>query len=118
MTANYEHGGTWKKAVVSYFMVLSQHFLQILRKRVIALMMEAAKTSETLVKFYQTTRRYNPEDSHLRTHRRENLKSYQHGSVHFMKSCDSAMSLVFVILGDNDLPLFFHDLMILRESRF
>jgi hypothetical protein len=31
----------------------------------IALMREAAKTSETLVKFYQTTRRYNPEDSHL-----------------------------------------------------
>jgi hypothetical protein len=41
-----------------------------------ALMMEAAMTSETLVNFYQTTRRYNPEDSHLRTHRRENLKSY------------------------------------------
>jgi hypothetical protein len=38
--------------------------------------MEAAKTSETLVNFYQTARRYNPEDSHLRTHRRENLKSY------------------------------------------
>jgi hypothetical protein len=33
-------------------------------------------TSETLVNFYQTTRRYNPEDSHLRTHRRENLKSF------------------------------------------
>jgi hypothetical protein len=30
-----------------------------------ALMMEAARTSETLVNFYQTTRRYNPEDSHL-----------------------------------------------------
>jgi hypothetical protein len=44
--------------------------------RAIALMMEAARTSETLVNFYQTTRRYNPEDSHLRTHRRENLKSY------------------------------------------
>jgi hypothetical protein len=42
----------------------------------VALMMEAARTSETLVNFYQTTRRYNPEDSHLRTHRRENLKSY------------------------------------------
>jgi hypothetical protein len=42
-----------------------------------ALMMEAARTSEALVNFYQTTRRYNPEDSHLRTHRRENLKSYQ-----------------------------------------
>jgi hypothetical protein len=39
-------------------------------------MMEAARTSETLVNFYQTTRRYKPEDSHLRTHRRENLKSY------------------------------------------
>jgi hypothetical protein len=42
---------------------------------VIALMLEAARTSETLVIFYQTTRRYNPEDTHLRTHRRENLKS-------------------------------------------
>jgi type IV secretory pathway TrbD component len=42
----------------------------------IALMMEAARTSETLVNFYQATRRYNPEDSHLHTHRRENLKSY------------------------------------------
>jgi hypothetical protein len=39
-------------------------------------MMEAARTSETLVNFYQTTRRYNPKDSHLRTHHRENLKSY------------------------------------------
>jgi hypothetical protein len=28
-------------------------------------MMEAARTSETLVNFYQTTRRYNPEDSYL-----------------------------------------------------
>jgi hypothetical protein len=41
---------------------------------IIALMMEASRTSETLVNFYQTTWRYNPEDSHLRTHRRENLK--------------------------------------------
>jgi hypothetical protein len=30
-------------------------------------MMEAARTSETLVNFYQTTRRNNPEDSHLRS---------------------------------------------------
>jgi hypothetical protein len=44
-------------------------------------MMEAARTSETLVNFYQTTRRYNPEDSHLRTHRRENQKSYGVDSV-------------------------------------
>jgi hypothetical protein len=38
--------------------------------------MEAARTSETAVNFYQTTRRNNPEDSNLHTHRRENLKSY------------------------------------------
>jgi hypothetical protein len=41
----------------------------------IALMMEAARTFETLVNFYQTTRRYKPKDSHLCTHRSENLKS-------------------------------------------
>jgi hypothetical protein len=29
-------------------------------------MMEAARTSETSVYLYQTTRRYNPEDSHIR----------------------------------------------------
>jgi hypothetical protein len=29
------------------------------------LMIEAVRTSETSVNFYQTTRRYNPEDSHL-----------------------------------------------------
>jgi hypothetical protein len=40
------------------------------------LTMEAARTPETLVNFYQIKRRYNPEDSHLRTHRRENLKSF------------------------------------------
>jgi hypothetical protein len=28
-------------------------------------MMEAARSSETLVNFHQTTRRYNPEDSHF-----------------------------------------------------
>jgi hypothetical protein len=31
--------------------------------RLIALMMEVARTSETLVNFYQTTRRYNPEEA-------------------------------------------------------
>jgi hypothetical protein len=31
----------------------------------IALKMEAASTSETSVNFYQTSRRNNPEDSHL-----------------------------------------------------
>jgi hypothetical protein len=40
-------------------------------------MMEAARTSEMLVNFYWTTRRYNPEDNHLHTHRHENLKSHK-----------------------------------------
>jgi hypothetical protein len=40
----------------------------------IALMMEAASTSETSVN-YQTTRHNIPEDSHLHTCRHENLKS-------------------------------------------
>jgi hypothetical protein len=31
----------------------------------ITLLMEAARKSETLVNFYQTTWHYNPEDSHL-----------------------------------------------------
>jgi hypothetical protein len=43
----------------------------------IALMMEAASTSEMLANVYQTTQRNNPEDSHLHTRRRENLKSHQ-----------------------------------------
>jgi hypothetical protein len=37
---------------------------------------QGGESSETLVNFYQTTRCYNPEDSNLRAHRRENLKSY------------------------------------------
>jgi hypothetical protein len=40
---------------------------EVLTAAAIALMMEAARTSETLVNFYQTKRRFNPEDSHLRT---------------------------------------------------
>jgi hypothetical protein len=38
-------------------------------------LMEAVSTSETSVNFYQTTRHDIPEDSHLHTHRREDLKS-------------------------------------------
>jgi hypothetical protein len=39
-------------------------------------MMKAARTYETMVNFYQTTRRNSPEDSHFHTRRRENLKSH------------------------------------------
>jgi hypothetical protein len=39
-------------------------------------MKEAVSTSETSVNFHQT------EDGYLRTHRRENLKSYFHQTTH------------------------------------
>jgi hypothetical protein len=48
---------------------------EVLTARAMALMMGAVSTSETSVKFYQTTLRNNPEDSYLYTRRRENLKS-------------------------------------------
>jgi hypothetical protein len=42
------------------------------------------RTSETSVKFYQTTWHNNPEDSHLHTHHHENLKSHLVGGCqHF-----------------------------------
>jgi hypothetical protein len=44
---------------------------------IIALKMESASSFETLVNFYQTPRRYNPEDSHLHTRWHENLRSYE-----------------------------------------
>jgi hypothetical protein len=39
-------------------------------------MMKAVWTSETVVNLHQSIRSYNLEDSNLRTHRRENLKSH------------------------------------------
>jgi hypothetical protein len=42
----------------------------------IALMVEAASTSETSANLYQTARCNNPGDSHLHARRRENLKSH------------------------------------------
>jgi hypothetical protein len=41
----------------------------------IVIIMEAARISETSVNAYQTTRRNNPEDSHLHVRRLQNLKS-------------------------------------------
>jgi hypothetical protein len=42
----------------------------------IVLVVEAGRTSETSVNFYESTRRNIPEDGHLHTSRRENLKSH------------------------------------------
>jgi hypothetical protein len=49
----------------------------------IALVMEAVRTSEKSVDIYMTTRHYIPEDSELHTRRRENLKS--HNSFHVLR---------------------------------
>jgi hypothetical protein len=46
-------------------------------RRFIVLKMEAVCTTERSVYFNQTTRRYIPEDYHLHTRRRENLKSHK-----------------------------------------
>jgi hypothetical protein len=48
---------------------------EVLTAFIIALMIEAVRTSETTVKFNVTTWRYIPDDSKLNTGRRENLKS-------------------------------------------
>jgi hypothetical protein len=48
--------------------------------RLIALMMEAVRTSETSVNSHKSTRGYNPEQSHLRSHRRGNVKPYSGGT--------------------------------------
>jgi hypothetical protein len=44
---------------------------------IIALMMKAERTSETLVNFYQTTWRYNPEDSHQSSFMPTEIKQVQ-----------------------------------------
>jgi hypothetical protein len=50
----------------------------MLTASIIALITEAVNTSETSVNlYYQTTRHNLPEDSHLHTRRRENLKHSQ-----------------------------------------
>jgi hypothetical protein len=52
---------------------------------------------ETSVNFYQTTRRNNSEDSHLHTHRRENLKSHNVWSYPFLDWCVLILNPVLAI---------------------
>jgi hypothetical protein len=56
---------------------LSTDFSEVHAASIIALMMEAARTSETSVDIQLRTRQYIPEDSELHTHRRENLISHK-----------------------------------------
>jgi hypothetical protein len=57
-------------------LILLQHCMDTSIFGATALMMEAARTSETSVNLYQTTRRNITEESHVHTRRRENLKSH------------------------------------------
>jgi hypothetical protein len=43
--------------------------------------MQAAKSSQMSVNLYQTTRRYNPENSNLHTRSRENIKSHTAAAI-------------------------------------
>jgi hypothetical protein len=60
--------------------------------------MEAARSPETLVNFYQTKRRYSPEDSHLRTHRREDLKSYSQKTAIFILVDVRSVNLTYIYI--------------------
>jgi hypothetical protein len=66
-------------------------------------MMETASTSETSANFYQTTRRYNPEDSHFHTHRHENLRYYQ-ASRYCLLSIKDVKAQVCSNLEGTDFP--------------
>jgi hypothetical protein len=61
-----------------FWVATPYNLIQVFRRfRGACCLHQGDETSETSANFYQTTRRYNPEDRHLHTRRRENLKSHQ-----------------------------------------
>jgi hypothetical protein len=56
---------------------MSTEVSEVRTASIIRAMMEVARTSETSVHIYLTTRQCIPEDSELHTRRRENLKSHK-----------------------------------------
>jgi hypothetical protein len=54
-------------------------------QRLISLMMEAVKTSETLLNSRKSARSYNPEDSHLTKNRPRSLKVSNDGALQYVK---------------------------------
>jgi hypothetical protein len=53
-------------------------------RRLIVLTMEEVSTSETSVSMYQTTQCNNPEDNHIHSRRRENLKSHASFCIYYL----------------------------------
>jgi hypothetical protein len=54
------------------------------RQIITGLMIEAVWKPQTLANSYQSALSYNPEDSHIRTHRQEKLKSHTFHSPKFV----------------------------------
>jgi hypothetical protein len=72
-----------RQNTTAFWDVASCSLVEVYRP-VIALMMETSSTSETSVNFYQSIRRNNPQDSHLHTRRRENLKPHKFKIIHML----------------------------------
>jgi hypothetical protein len=64
---------------------MSTYVSEVLAPSIIALMREAARTSETSADIDLTTRQYISEDSELLTRRRENLKSLIFRSITYAR---------------------------------
>jgi hypothetical protein len=77
----------------------------VLAASIIALRMAAASTSETSVNFYQTTRRNNPEDSHLLLPISFKVTTY--------RPLTSATSLNNVRIGEYNWAFVFQDILLL-----
>jgi hypothetical protein len=66
-------------------------------------MMEAVRTSQKTINFYQTTRRNIPEDSHIHTRRRENLKFHQDFIIYYSIFSSSIENLIKYIQFDRNI---------------
>jgi hypothetical protein len=79
-----------------------------MKMAVIALMMEAVQTSETLVNSRQSTRRCNPEDSHLQEtifiHLRQMYLTFWK-SCHFLLEIMTLVSSAYIMGSDNVLTV-------------
>jgi hypothetical protein len=65
--------------------------------------MEGSSTSDMSVYFYQITRHNKPEDTHVYTHRRENLKS------HFVLMSLQPLYTVWRVISSSGQPVFEQD---------
>jgi hypothetical protein len=80
------HYTIWIQSFVSF---VNAVLTQILINYPVKMAVVWAVAPCSLVDVYQTTRHYNPEDSHLRNHRRENLKSYNLSSICLFLLCEA-----------------------------